>query len=59
LPIELVTLRVEASGVLPPPAPESAPSGDAAPLGRTQVHFRAGTQDAALYARDNLPEGPS
>src|SRR4051794_25592907 len=55
--IERVTLRVEASGLLPALAAGSAPGGTVAALGRTPVHFRAGTQEATLYARDGLPAG--
>ncbi|HYZ63877.1 MAG TPA: hydantoinase/oxoprolinase family protein, partial [Acetobacteraceae bacterium] len=56
-PIELVTLRLEASGALPPPVPEPAREGSAAPIGTTRVHFREGSREATLYRREDLPEG--
>ncbi|MBV8915766.1 MAG: hydantoinase/oxoprolinase family protein [Acetobacteraceae bacterium] len=56
-PIELVTLRVEAAGLLPPPAPTPVPEGTAAPFGTAEVHFPAGTRMAALYRREELPAG--
>ena len=57
-PIRLVTLRVVARGLLPPPVRPTLPPGDGArPYGRNSVHFASGTAPAALYARDALGAG--
>jgi N-methylhydantoinase A len=57
-PVELVTLRVEATGLLPafvPPGMTRA--GDlAAPETRT-VHFAGGTEEVPVLPRDTLPSG--
>jgi N-methylhydantoinase A len=59
-PVEIVTLRVHASGVFsPPPLPRvpNAPSLAAARLGAQTVHFAAGAREAAVYRRDRLGAG--
>jgi N-methylhydantoinase A len=55
---EIVTLRLEAVGTLPPPAAQSLPPGTGAtPIGTHPVHLPAGTADAALYDRAALGAG--
>jgi N-methylhydantoinase A len=57
-PIELVTLRVEATGRLPAPVmPEVQPGAAPAPIGSAVVHFAGGSQEAAIYDRGALPAG--
>ncbi|WP_207802807.1 hydantoinase/oxoprolinase family protein [Roseicella frigidaeris] len=56
--VELVTLRVEATGRLAGDIATRRPPGTgAAPSGRHPVHFPGGTRDAALYAREALGAG--
>jgi N-methylhydantoinase A len=57
-PIRLVTLRVVARGMLPPPVRPTLPPGTGArAYGETLVHWPSGTAPAALYARDSLGAG--
>ena len=59
-PIELVTLRVEAIGRLPPSVTAPPPrEGTSAPTGHTAVHFRTGTRNTPIHARETLPAGLS
>jgi N-methylhydantoinase A len=54
--VELVTLRVEATGRLPPPVRAHAPAGTMpAPLAERHVHFAGGTRSTPVFARDTLP----
>jgi N-methylhydantoinase A len=56
--VELVTLRVEATGKLPAPVlPHLAPGPMPAPLETTDVHFAGGTMATPIYARDALGAG--
>ncbi|UFN48915.1 hydantoinase/oxoprolinase family protein [Roseomonas sp. OT10] len=55
---EIVTLRVEAAGLLPPAVAATLPPGDGAvPVGTQRVHFAGGSRDAALYDRAALGAG--
>ncbi len=55
---EIVTLRLEAVGTLPPPAAQALlPGRGATPIGTHPVHLPAGTADAALYDRASLGAG--
>jgi N-methylhydantoinase A len=57
-PVELVTLRVEASGKLPTPRPEHlAPGSAAAPVGRRVLHLADGTAEVPVYDRAALGAG--
>jgi N-methylhydantoinase A len=57
-PIELVTLRVEATGRLPAPVmPRLATGSGAMPIGHRDVHLADGTRSAAVYDRASLAEG--
>jgi len=57
-PVELVTLRVEAAGLLPAPVPARvAASGEAKPIGTALVHFQAASRDTPLFRRDDLAAG--
>ena len=57
-PVRLVTIRVEATGVLTAPPRPRLPGGrGAAPTGEASVHFAAGARTAAVYARDALGAG--
>jgi N-methylhydantoinase A len=57
-PIELVTLRVEATGRMPePPRPTLAQGAGARPSGRFPVHFESGVTDVPLYDRLSLGAG--
>jgi N-methylhydantoinase A len=57
-PIELVTLRIEATGRMPaPPRPVLAAGSGAKPQGRIAVHFAAGTIDVPLFDRATLGAG--
>jgi N-methylhydantoinase A len=64
-PIELVTLRVEATGRLPPPVPSRAPSGgEGRPAATRDVHFASGTVATPVFERASLAadvslEGPA
>ncbi|NKE44098.1 hydantoinase/oxoprolinase family protein [Roseomonas frigidaquae] len=55
---EIVTLRLEAVGALPPPHLATLPPGRGAQPHATQtVHFESGTAQAALYDRAVLGQG--
>lgn len=57
-PIELVTLRVEATGRMPPPVlPTLAPAPMPAPDETRDVHFVSGTLATPVYARDKFGAG--
>jgi N-methylhydantoinase A len=57
-PIELVTLRVEATGRLPPPVLPRLSAGAAPqPTGQTPVHFASGTLATPHYDRASLAAG--
>jgi len=57
-PIELVTLRIEATGRMPEPLrPVLASGGGAKPHGRQTVHFSSGTIEVPLYDRAQLGAG--
>ena len=59
-PIELVTLRAEAIGRLPPSVTSPPPhEGSPAPTGHAEVHFRTGTRRTAIHARETLQAGLS
>ena len=54
-PVELVTLRVEAAGLLPSPVPAAPAVGAAhATVATTTVHFRSGSLETPIYPRDQL-----
>jgi N-methylhydantoinase A len=56
--VELVTLRVEAEGSVPPPLRPSQPRGTGAePIGRQIVHDAAGPTEALVYDRARLGSG--
>ncbi len=54
-PIELVTLRVEATGRLPPPVIAAPAAVAGAATGSRIVHFASGTQNATVFDRASLP----
>jgi N-methylhydantoinase A len=59
-PVEIVTLRVDAAGVFPPPQlPQLPPGGnrDAAIVGRQPVWLAEGRVDAPIYDRPRLGTG--
>lgn len=57
-PVELVTLRVEATGRMPSLAlPLLEPAPMPAPYEIRQVHFRDGTRDTPVLSRDRLGAG--
>jgi N-methylhydantoinase A len=57
-PIELVTLRVEASGHIPRPQPEKLPAGTGArPAARGRVHFADGSREVPIYQRTAFGAG--
>ncbi len=57
-PIELVTLRIEATGRMPAPLRPVLPAGSGAkPYGRQTVHFASGTTEVPLYDRSSLGAG--
>jgi N-methylhydantoinase A len=57
-PIELVTLRVEATGRMPPPVlPKLAAALMPAPVDTRDVHFVAGTMATPVFARDTFGAG--
>jgi N-methylhydantoinase A len=57
-PVELVTLRVEATGHMPPPVTsELAPSPMPPPEEERLVHFASGSQLTPVFARDRLGAG--
>ncbi len=56
--VELVTLRVEATGRLPAPVlPHLAPAPMPAPVGTRTVHFATGSLETPIYDRDKLGAG--
>jgi N-methylhydantoinase A len=56
--IELVTLRIEATGRMPAPLRPVLPSGSGAKAyGRQTVHFASGTSEVPLYDRATLGAG--
>jgi N-methylhydantoinase A len=58
LPVRLVTIRVDAAGVLTPPVRPPLPGGENAVSSETvPVHFASGTQDAALFDRSRMGAG--
>jgi N-methylhydantoinase A len=57
-PVELVTLRVEATGRMPAPPRPTLPSGSGARLrGMTKVHFASSTAEVPLFDRPSLGAG--
>ena len=57
-PVNLVTLRIEASGLLPPPVrPTLTPGSGARPMGEATVHWATGTAPTPLYDRAGLGAG--
>ena len=57
-PVELVTLRVEATGRMPaPPRPLLAPGSGAKPRERLAVHFASGMAEVPLFDRASLGAG--
>ena len=56
-PVELVTLRVEAAGRMPPPPRPVPPPGTARGCERQVVHFASGAQEVPLIPRDSLAAG--
>jgi N-methylhydantoinase A len=57
-PIELVTLRVEATGRMPaPPRPALAKGSGARPTGRSKVHFASGPTEVPVFDRGSLGVG--
>jgi N-methylhydantoinase A len=56
--VEIVTLRVEASGLVPQPPLQALSAGrGAAPAFRRPVHFASGTVEVPVYDRDTLGSG--
>jgi N-methylhydantoinase A len=56
--IEIVTLRVEATGLMPrPPLPALPPGRGAVARSRRRVHFGDGTVEVPIYDRDDLGAG--
>ena len=56
--VELITLRVEAEGMMPPaPLPELPLGTGAQPIGRQVLHDTAGSTDALIYDRGSLGVG--
>jgi len=61
-PVEIVTLRVDAEGVFPPPVLPALPDGghpEAAIIGRQMVAFATGRETAPVYDRVRLGAGDS
>ena len=59
-PVEIVTLRVDARGVFPPPALETlAPAGrlQEAVHGRQTIHLETGAAECTIYDRAKLGQG--
>ncbi|GJD53031.1 Acetophenone carboxylase gamma subunit [Methylobacterium crusticola] len=57
-PVELVTVRIEAAGRMPRPAPPRLPPGTGARArARLPVHLAAGLRDVPLYDRGDLGAG--
>lgn len=58
LPVEIVTLRVEADGARPAPVrPKPAATGAAFPMGSTLFHALEGVREAPVYERSALGVG--
>jgi N-methylhydantoinase A len=56
--VELVTLRVEAEGIIPPAPRTALPPGEGArPIGRQALHETAGSAEALIYDRAGLGAG--
>jgi N-methylhydantoinase A len=56
--VEIVTLRVEASGLVPqPPLQALTPGNGAMPAFHRPVHFASGTVEVPVYGRDALGAG--
>ncbi|WP_043361232.1 hydantoinase/oxoprolinase family protein [Belnapia sp. F-4-1] len=56
--VEMVTLRLEATGALAGTITAPCPPGvGAAPIGHHRVHFAGGSRDAALYDRGTMGAG--
>ena len=59
-PVEIVTLRVEATGAMPRPQIASLPQGNrVTPLHLRRVHLASGATDVPVYRRDTLGAGAS
>jgi N-methylhydantoinase A len=57
-PVRLITVRVDAAGLLIPPARPVLPAGmGARPAGETPVHFASGVRPALLYERAAMGAG--
>jgi N-methylhydantoinase A len=57
-PVKLVTIRIEATGLLvPPPRARLSAGSGAEPRGETPVRFAEGLRPAAVYARETLGTG--
>ena len=57
-PVELVTLRVEATGRMPPPPrPMLGPGSGARPHGQTRVNFASGASDVPVFDRASFGAG--
>jgi N-methylhydantoinase A len=59
-PVEIVTLRVDARGIFPPPATRQLPPAqpvENARVGSQQVYLEAGPAEAGIYARERLGTG--
>ncbi|TDR84568.1 hydantoinase/oxoprolinase family protein [Enterovirga rhinocerotis] len=58
MPVKLVTLRVEAEGILPPPVkPKLVASGAAEPVGTSRIAFADGEREAPVFDRAALAAG--
>ena len=55
-PVEIVTLRATARGLLPKPAITPPAAMEAGPKGRRRVWIGGGWRDLSVYDRDRLPE---
>ncbi len=55
-PVEIVTLRATARGLLPKPAIAPPAAVDAGPKGERRVWIGGGWRDVPVYDRDRLPE---
>jgi len=58
LPVQLVTIRVEAEGALPRPVRSRVdPGATPEPMDRVQLELPEGARDAPVYERSTLPAG--